>query len=68
MRIKKIENISQEDVQLDLGQGTNLTLKPGVTFKNIRVENLNSVKEKVKVISDLGEINENHSNTNKLYD
>lgn len=68
MRIKVIKNISQEDVQLDLGEGTKMTLSPGASFKNVRVENLDQIKKKVKVTSDLGEIREDHSGPTKLYD
>jgi len=68
MRIKQIENISQEDVQLNLGNGSTLTLQPGASFNNVKVENLDQIKEKVKVTSDLGEIRENNPITTKLYD
>jgi len=68
MRVKQIENISQENVQLNLGSGIKLTLEPGASFKNIRVENLDKIKNKVKVTSDLGEICEDHSGSVRLYD
>lgn len=66
MRVKKIENTSNEPVRLNLGKGLNLTLEPGASFSNIRVENLDQVKEKVKVTSDLGEIND-PTRKDKLY-
>jgi hypothetical protein len=68
MRIKKIENTSNEDVHLDLGEGSQLTLRPGSTFRNVRVENLDQIKDRVKVTSDLGEIREDHSGPVKLFD
>ena len=68
MRIKTIENISEEAVQLDLEDGSKLTLAPKNTFKNLRVKNVPNIKDKVRVVSDLGEINENHSGPVKLYD
>jgi hypothetical protein len=64
MRIKKIENTSNEDVHLDLGEGSQLTLRPGSTFRNVRVENLDQIKD----TSDLGEIREDHSGPVKLFD
>jgi len=68
MIIKNIENISNESIQLSVGNGSTLTLDPGASFKNVEVENLDQIKEKVKVISDLGEIRENNPITTKLYD
>jgi hypothetical protein len=68
MRIKKIKNVSDKDVQLDVGNGSHLTLQPGASFQNVQVENLDAVKEKVKVTSDLGEIREDHSGPVKLFD
>lgn len=67
MRVKKIKNISEEPVQLKLGKGLYLTLAPGISFMNIRVENLDAVKERVQVTSDLGEIREDHFGPVKLF-
>ena len=68
MRVKKIKNKSNEDVQLDVGDGSKLTLSPGSFFSNLRVENLDQIRSKVEVTSDLGEICETHSGKTKLYD
>jgi hypothetical protein len=68
MRIKKIENTCDEDVQLDLEGGGTLTLVPGTSFKNLRVRNLDEIKFKVKVSLDLGEINESDPRSAKLFD
>jgi len=68
MRIKKIKNKSAENVVLELGEGSSLSLPPGRSFQNIKVNNLDKIKDKVDVVSDLGEINENHPNKTRLYD
>lgn len=68
MRVKTIKNRSNEDVQLDVGNGSMLTLSPGDSFKNIQVENLDQIKSRVDVTSDLGEIGESIKHTTKLFD
>jgi len=68
MRVKKIKNKSNEDVQLDVGDGSKLTLSPGSSFKNLRVENLDQIRSKVEVTSDLGEILETNNSKTKLFD
>ena len=67
MNIKNIKNISDESIQLNVGNGANLTLDPGASFQNVKVDNLDQIKEKVKVTSDLGEIRETPSTKSKLY-
>ena len=68
MRVKKIKNKSNEDVQLDVGDGSKLTLSPGSSFNNLRVENINQIRSKVEVTSDLGEILETTNSKTKLFD
>jgi len=68
MRVKKIKNKSNEDVQLNVGDGSKLTLSPGSSFNNLRVENLDQIRSKVEITSDLGEICETNSGPVKLYD
>jgi len=68
MRIKKIKNTSQENVILELGEGSTLSLPPGRSFQNVRVTNLDQIKDKVEVSSDLGEIRADNRNSHKLYD
>jgi archaellum component FlaG (FlaF/FlaG flagellin family) len=67
MNVKTIKNISNENVELSVGNGSKLTLSPGSSFNNIQVENLNQVKEKVKIVTDLGEVNETNTSKSKLY-
>jgi len=68
VRVKKIENVSKESVQVELEDGSKLDMLPGARFENLRIKNVFEIKDKVKLTSDLGEINENCPGPIKLYD
>ena len=70
MKVKSIKNISNEDVKLELDNtpGCILTLLPGRKFENIHVYNLDEIRDKVQVTSDLGEIVETSKNPTRLLD
>jgi len=58
MRVKKIENISNEVVKLEHKNGAKTTLPPGRILNNIEVTNLDEVQGQVKVVHDLTEVGE----------
>jgi len=67
MKIVRIENNSNEDVQLEHKNGAKTTLPPGAELKNIDVVNLDEVKGKTKTTIDLTEVSEDLGKQ-KLYD
>lgn len=58
MRIKKLENISNEAVSLKHKNGAETTLPPGQTLRDIDITNLSEVQGQVKATHDLAEVNE----------
>lgn len=58
MRIRKLENISNEDVELWHKNGAKTILPPGAELKDIDVVNLDEIKGKTKTTIDLTEVNE----------
>ena len=68
MRMKKVKNTSARDVQVELEGGVSMSLPPGAEVKNIRVQNLGEIRDKVEAVSDLGEICEVRTNKTKLLD
>lgn len=70
MKTKKIKNISDKEVKIELDEikGCTLTLLPGREFENLHVYNLDEIKDKVQVTLDLGEISESTQNKTRLFD
>lgn len=66
MRVKKLKNVSDSTVEVDLGQGTTVNLPPGQEIQNVRVDNVSDLREKCQVTSDLGEIVEHRTGKTKL--
>ena len=66
MRLRKLENISNEDVELQHKNGAKTTLPPGVELKDIDIVNLSEVKGRTKTTIDLTEVNENQGKTKLL--
>jgi len=67
MKLMRVENISNEDVELKHKNGAKTTLPPGTELKDVDIINLDEVKGRTKTIIDLTEVNENQGRT-KLYD
>ena len=67
MRLKKIENNSNEDVELKHKNGAKTTLPPGTELKDIDIVNISEVKGKTKTIVDLTEVKDDQGKQ-KLYD
>ena len=69
MRVKSLKNTSQEKIRLVLSGGTVVYLPPGEKITNLRIENLDEVRGRADIVSDLGEINEKgHPNRTQLFD
>jgi hypothetical protein len=66
MRVKKIKNVSDHMVKVDLGQGTTVNLPPKQEIQNVRVENVSDLREQCRITSDLGEIVERRTGKNRL--
>lgn len=56
MKVRRIENTSEEFVPVRTEEGRNIYLKPGQSVENVRVNNLEEMKGKVKVVHSLNEV------------
>lgn len=56
MRVKKLQNVSDENIDLRLVNGAEVTL-PSATMQNVDVVEVESLKGKVDFIQDLTEVN-----------
>lgn len=63
MRVKRIENISNEVVNLKHKNGAETTLPPGQTLRDIDITNLSEVQGQVKATHDLTEVSEDSGKT-----
>lgn len=57
MRVKKLQNVSDENIDLRLVNGAEVTLPPSATMQNVDVAEVESLKGKVDFIQDLTEVN-----------
>lgn len=55
-KIRKLENISQNQIPVQIDQKTTIYLKSGESLKDLDVQNLDSIREFTKVEQDLSEI------------
>lgn len=67
MRISNLENVSNERVNIELTDGTNISLPPKGKLGSFDVKNLSEIRSKVKVTENLTEVNAPSGKT-KLYD
>jgi hypothetical protein len=66
-RIRKLTNISEVQVPVQLVDGTTVFVPPKGKMENISVENYHAIGKFVKVSMDLGEVKEIKTNTKKKY-
>jgi len=59
MRLVKIKNNSNEDVELKHKGGAKTILPPGTELKDVDITNLDEVKGRTKTTIDLTEVKEN---------
>ena len=55
-RVSKIENTSENDVNVELKGGLKITLQPRTALHNVEITNIGGIKGKVTVKEDLSEI------------
>jgi hypothetical protein len=67
MRVKKLKNVSNEKITIDLGSNIKAVLPPGADITNIDVTNCEDLEDKAIITYDLTEVVEN-SSKQKLYD
>jgi len=58
MKLKKLENTSNQDISIVHKNGAKTTLPPGATLSDVNVINLDEVKGQTKSVVDLSEVNE----------
>ena len=58
MKLRRIENNSNEDVQLKHKNGAETTLPPGIELRDVDIVNLDEVKGLIKTTVDLTEVSE----------
>lgn len=56
MNARKIENISKNEVVINLKDGNSIVLHPNGVAENVEVTDISGVKKFLKVTEDLGEI------------
>ena len=56
MRLKKIENISNNGVTVQMEDGNSIYLAPKSVAENINVKDITGIQKYLKVLYDLGEI------------
>jgi len=66
MRIRELENNSNEDVELKHKNGTRTTLPPGTKLKNVDIVNLSEIGGRVKIKFDLTEVTGESSGKQRL--
>jgi hypothetical protein len=57
MRVKKLQNVSDENIDLRLVNGAEVTLPPSAIMQNVDVVEVESLKGKVDFTQDLTEVN-----------
>ena len=67
MRVKKLKNVSNEKITLDLGSNVQTVLPPGADIADIDVTNCQELEDKAVITYDLTEVNEAQGKT-KLND
>jgi len=69
MKVKRIQNVSNQKILLECKEGIEINLPPGAVVFDVDVvtDCINKIKDKVLIVTDLGEINE-HNYTRKLFD
>ena len=68
MRVKRIKNVSDHTVQVNLDDGVHVHLPAGQEIRNVRVNNICGLKEDCEILSDLGEIQEHRTGKTRLND
>lgn len=63
MKLKTIENNSNEDIELKHKNGAKTILPPGAELRNIDIVNLDEVKGGTKTTIDLTEVTESQGKT-----
>jgi len=58
MKLKKLENTSNQDISIAHKNGAKTTLPPGATLSDVDIINLDEVKGQTKSVVDLSEVNE----------
>jgi hypothetical protein len=56
MRVKKLQNVSDENIDLRLVNGAEVTLPPSAIMQNVDVVEVESLKGKVDFTQDLTEV------------
>lgn len=59
MIVRKIENISPNDVTVVLADGNSINMRSGSVLENVDVANISGLRGLVKVTEDLGEVQPN---------
>lgn len=59
MIVRKIENISPNDVTVVLSDGNSINMRSGSVLEDIDIANISGLRGLVKVTEDLGEIKPN---------
>jgi hypothetical protein len=68
VRVRKITNISESSVAVNIDPSTSIYLLPGQSLENRDVYNLDTIRPFVSVEQDLAEINPIHEGTQPLFD
>jgi len=63
MRVKKLKNVSNEKITLDLGSNIKTVLPPGAEVTDIDVANHEELEDKASITFDLTEVTENSGKT-----
>ena len=67
-QVRKIKNISNASVPVEVDPSTKVYIAPGEVLENKKVYNLNAIRPFCKVEEDLGEVNPIIEGRQKLYD
>ena len=67
-KIRKIENISEVSIPVEIDDNTTVYLPPKKSMENISVKNLDKIKIFSKITRDLTEVNPQNEGKQKLYD
>lgn len=63
MRVKRLKNVSNEKITLDLGCNIRTVLPPGADIADVDVTNCSELEDKATITYDLTEVNENQGKT-----
>lgn len=63
MKLKKIKNDSNADVELEHKNGAKTSLPPDASLKDVNITNLSEIQGNVKTVTDLTEVTESEGKT-----